>query len=413
MSVVDQYTTINHDKEAMLTELRAQLAKQLSKEIEHVPEEYLITSLLLAELSVEDCTVVRRQVVDKVKRVAYVVTSEGFSQERLTKHLQTYLPADLMPDYYVPVSAIPLTPKGLVDGEQLAQIAVLDDDLVDHWESALMAQPGVTAAVIIQPQTLQSPVVHLSDLLPTWTNMHGDQGAVLAETETIEHPTELLTATPSSMMALSYGGDLPVVPGFPQTLPEVLVQSAKTALGDRITYLNLDGTVHHQSYQGLLDDAEHILAGLRKQGLKPQDKVIFQLELSQDILSAFWACILGGFIPVIMGPAPSYRESNSVVDKLCNVWRLIDQPLILTAESLQSAVSGLAQWLPAGSLKVCAIEALREQSPDKNYHPCQPDDLVFFNLTSGSTVWQHGDAKVYWLDPSQFNLPSAGYQYLV
>lgn len=384
MSVVDQYTTINHDKEAMITELRAQLAKQLAKEIEHVPDEYLITSLLLAEQSVEDCTVVRRQVVDQVKRVAYVVTS-GFSQERLTKHLQTYLPADLMPDYYVPVSVIPLTPKGFVDVDRLAQIAVLDDDLVDRWKSALEAQPGVTAAVVIQPQTLQSPVVHLSDLLPTWTSVPSQQGASLTETETSKDHTELLTATPSNRMALSYGGDLPIVPEFPQTLPEVLVQAAKTALGDRITYLNLDGTVHYQSYQGLLEDAERVLAGLRQQGLKPQDKVIFQLELSQDILAAFWACILGGFIPVIMGPAPSYRESNSVVDKLCNVWQLIDQPLILTAKDLQSAVSGLSQWLPAESLKVCAIEALREQSPDKNYHPCQPDDLAFFNLTSGST----------------------------
>lgn len=384
MSVVDQYTTINHDKESVITELKTQLAKQLSQEIGHVAEEYLIATLLLAELSVEDCAVVQRQVLSTPKRVAYVVVSGGFSRERLEKHLQAYLSADLMPDYYVPVSNIPLTSKGLVDVEQLAQIAVLDDELIDVWEATLQAQPDVTAAaVIIQPQVAHPPVVHLSDLLPTWKTLHGDLGT--GSTESIDQPNEVPSAIPSDTMALSYGGDLPVVPGFPQTLPDVLVHAAKTALGDRITYLNLDGTVHHQSYQGLLEDAERILAGLRQQGLQPQDKVIFQLERSQDILSAFWACILGGFIPVIMGPAPSYRESNSVVDKLCNVWRLIDQPLILTTATLHAAVNGLNQWLPAESLKVCAIEALREQTPDKDYHPCQPDDLAFFNLTSGST----------------------------
>jgi acyl-CoA synthetase (AMP-forming)/AMP-acid ligase II/thioesterase domain-containing protein/NAD(P)-dependent dehydrogenase (short-subunit alcohol dehydrogenase family)/acyl carrier protein len=110
-----------------------------------------------------------------------------------------------------------------------------------------------------------------------------------------------------------------------------------------------------------------------------------QLELPQDILAAFWGCILGGFIPVIMGVAPTYREANSAVDKLCNVWNLLDQPLILTHEALRESVQQLTQWLPLAGLRVSAIETLKANDPDVSHYPSQPEDIAFFNLTSGST----------------------------
>ena len=183
-------------------------------------------------------------------------------------------------------------------------------------------------------------------------------------------------------IAISRGGLLPRE-DIPTTLPEVLQRSAKQALGDLIIYPQSDGEII-QSYAGLLEEAERILAGLRKLGLKPQNQVIFQLECNHDIISAFWGCLLGGFVPIIIGVPPSYRESNHGVDKICHVWELLDHPLILTTQALEESVKALSHWLSAG-LKIGTIEAIKTNNPEQNYHPSKPDDLAFFNLTSGTT----------------------------
>ncbi|MFM6307860.1 MAG: AMP-binding protein, partial [Dolichospermum sp.] len=100
-------------------------------------------------------------------------------------------------------------------------------------------------------------------------------------------------------------------------------------------------------------------------------------------------CLLGGFVPLIIPPLQSYEEKNQAVDKICHVWQLLDNPFILTTEYLQKNLNSLSQWLPNPELnpqlKICVIEELRINNPDLNYHPSQPDDIAFFNLTSGST----------------------------
>ncbi|NEQ72241.1 MAG: hypothetical protein F6K24_42870 [Okeania sp. SIO2D1] len=45
-----------------------------------------------------------------------------------------------------------------------------------------------------------------------------------------------------------------------------------------ITYIQLDRTEKFQSYKDLFLEAQRILSGLRKLGLQPQDRVVFQIE---------------------------------------------------------------------------------------------------------------------------------------
>jgi non-ribosomal peptide synthetase component E (peptide arylation enzyme) len=68
--------------------------------------------------------------------------------------------------------------------------------------------------------------------------------------------------------------------------PAILQRAAQKVPGKNIFYIQLDGSEIVQSYAELLEQAERILAGLRKQDLKPQDKIIFQLEHNQDIIPA-------------------------------------------------------------------------------------------------------------------------------
>lgn len=379
-----------------VSDLRKSIANRLKLPIENITDEHIVEALLLEEPSIEDCAVfLRKTTSGTLERIAYVVLSEYFSEERLQSYLRNLLPQDLLPTVHVPVSHLPLTVDGKVDELALAQMAVLDVNLGQFLEKKFRTVDGIdSVVVVVQEATAKPPLLHLSQLLPDWKSTPAISPDTV-EIGTIE-PTEVDELVLSQVPALSSGGSLPKEPEAPNTLPKVLQWAAQTFLGESIVYLQPDGSVQQQTYAGLLEEAERILAGLRQQGLKPQDKVIFQLELNQHIISAFWGCILGGFIPVIMSPPPSYQEANSGVEKLCNVWRLLDNPLILTSAHLASAAQHLSQWIPGDELKICAIETLRENQPDSQHHPCQPGDIAFFNLTSGSTGMPKCISLTHW-----------------
>ncbi|WP_424101096.1 condensation domain-containing protein [Moorena producens] len=182
--------------------------------------------------------------------------------------------------------------------------------------------------------------------------------------------------------ALTDGGPLPSDPDAPTTLPQVLERSAEQIVGESIVYLQGDGSEIVQSYAELLEEAKKILAGLRKQGLTPQDKVILQLEKSWDIIPAFWGCILGGFVPTIMEAPITYVESNPIAKKLRQIWEFLDKPFIITNKELPEKIHS---FLSGSEQKVSCIETLRHNAPDKSYYPSQPEETAFFNLTSGST----------------------------
>ena len=51
-------------------------------------------------------------------------------------------------------------------------------------------------------------------------------------------------------------------------------------------------------------------APLQQQGLREGDKVLLLLEYSDELLPAFWGCILGGMIPVVVPIPPRFDADN-------------------------------------------------------------------------------------------------------
>lgn len=127
-----------------------------------------------------------------------------------------------------------------------------------------------------------------------------------------------------SKPAISYGELLDLPAGIDRNLTEVLLKTAKQDSTKGITYIQSD-EVKFQSYFELKETATKILTGLKQLGLKPKDKVILQLERNQDFIEAFWACILGGFVPVPLATAPIYEPDNSAAKKLHTAWQNLDK----------------------------------------------------------------------------------------
>jgi len=344
-----------------------------------------VEAALIDHPSVDECVVlVKETATSEQELVAYVVSTGQFSPKRLQSHLKTKLPSVMQPSAYVSISKLPLTPIGQIDEKSLAALEVIDHDLVRRWENRLRSMPRIKqAAVTVQEVVERVPRLHLSDLLPEWSDAR-----VSTVEEPVIAPVQSAAAkedSSSRKLAISRGKPLQWEADAPAILPDVLRRVALHASDRGIIYVQSDGSETYQSYPVLLEEAERILAGLRKLGLQPQDKVIFQLEQGRDFIPAFWGCLLGGFIPVPVSIAPTYDQPNSVVNKLFNAWKMLGQPIVLTGNQLASPVRSLATLLDIEDWRVETIDELRANEPDQNWHASQPDDLALLLLTSGST----------------------------
>ena len=340
-----------------------------------------IETALLSAPGVEQAYVLAHQTL----LVAYVVMAGVWNPKQLHSQIQQQLPPDMMPGAYVPLSSLPLTHKGKVDEVGLGRFPVIDDNVVQKWEAKLKAVPEIKqVAVVVQQKTLKLPPLHISDLLPSEQIKLPNHGATPI-VEKSSPTTELQTQSTSVKQAISEGEPIKWLPNAPTTLAQALERAAQEHGDTSLIYIHSDGEVITQTYSELWVEAQRILGGLRQLGLKPLDKVIFQLESNQDFISAFWGCVLGGFVPVPVSIPPSYEQSHSSLTKLQNTWALLGQPLVLTDNKLASSVRGWFQRMNLGKLELQSIEKLRDAEVDRNWYNSQPEDVAMLLLTSGST----------------------------
>jgi acyl-CoA synthetase (AMP-forming)/AMP-acid ligase II len=381
-------------KQFLLPHLQQFIAEKTGKSLEEVTpnkvEQYLpillnkIELLLLQEPSINDCAVLLRETqTSEAELVAYIVSTSAFSPEHLASHLQNSFPVALHPKTYIPVAQLPLTPEGEVDKLALSDLPVLDSSLIQKWENQLNLQPEIDqVAVVFEEYVQPNPPLHLADLLPQWKATHSEI-VVTSPPETETPPVEQQTESLKTL-AISHGKRLEL-PNELKNLADILKKSVTEACHQGIIYLNSYGEESFQSYPDLLAESEKIMSGLRKIGLNPQDKVIFQLDTNSDIIPGFLACILGGFVPVPISAITTSDPTNNTVKKLLNAWKMLEHPLILTNKNLASQLNNISKSLNLEGFKVAEIESLRDGDRDQNWHPSQPDDLAVLLLTSGST----------------------------
>ncbi|HEX7843726.1 MAG TPA: beta-ketoacyl synthase N-terminal-like domain-containing protein, partial [Kofleriaceae bacterium] len=187
-------------------------------------------------------------------------------------------------------------------------------------------------------------------------------------------------------MAWSGGGGLTIPPGAPRTLSEALLRTASEH-GDRgILHVHADRSTELQRYADLLIAARRVLSGLRARGLAPRDKVILQLDDLRDHFAVFWACVLGGFVPLTIAQPPTEEPTHAVVKKLVHAWQLLDRPLVMTQDRTRGLLARIFHAADAkAEIRIATIEPLRSGPVAAELHASAPDDVLFLQLTSGST----------------------------
>lgn len=98
---------------------------------------------------------------------------------------------------------------------------------------------------------------------------------------------------------------------IPQTLDAILAASARE---DRqITLIEGEKEQRVLSFQRLRQRALGVLGALQRRSIRPGDHMVLCLGDNERFLEMFWACVLGGIVPVPLAP----ERPTNIAESCC------------------------------------------------------------------------------------------------
>lgn len=140
------------------------------------------------------------------------------------------------------------------------------------------------------------------------------------------------------------------------------------------------------SYDSILRKAKKLLGFLQNKGLKPKDHVVLQLANNKEFILTFWACVLGGMIPVpiIAEEVDEHRR------KLFNVLKTLEDAFVIGRSTSLKKIEDFAyrkgqdvQLIQNSYLEI--EEAIAYAHDGDIYTETKPEDIAFIQFSSGST----------------------------
>ncbi len=169
------------------------------------------------------------------------------------------------------------------------------------------------------------------------------------------------------------------------TLNEILPADARE---DRqITFLDGENQQRVLSFRRLRQHAVGVLGALQRRGLAPGDAVIMYLGDNERFVELFWACVLGGIVPVPLAPggtAEHLRKLWAVFGQLERATVCIDAASLERFEAF-AAAEGAGVDAARLRARVVVPGALEVDGEPGQPLQVEPDRLAFIQYSSGST----------------------------
>jgi acyl-CoA synthetase (AMP-forming)/AMP-acid ligase II len=177
---------------------------------------------------------------------------------------------------------------------------------------------------------------------------------------------------------------------LPATLVDVLATRGNS--NRYIRYLDGQDDRRAITFGGLRFAALGVLFHLQAFGAQPGDRVILHTSSNEQFIDGFWACLLGGLVPVpvAVGISDDHRL------KLLQVFSTLGNPLVYTEEGQRSRLqdygkaSGAAALVDAVNKRSLFVEQVTDISRPGREHPVTADDIAFIQFSSGSTSTPKG-----------------------
>lgn len=157
-----------------------------------------------------------------------------------------------------------------------------------------------------------------------------------------------------------------------------------------ITFVG-EGKTKYFSYRQLLQQSLLLLGTMQQSGVRPGDEVIIQLEDNQQLLCAFWACLLGGFVAVPLSVGIQTEQKL----KIFHVWSTLRHPYWICDPVHVARVESAAAATPFEELfttilsRLFVIDDMYQPRETGILSPGAAEDLAYIQFSSGST----GDPK--------------------
>ena len=286
----------------------------------------------------------------------------------------------------VKVGAIPLTRHGAVDARQLRKLPVHNQDTRLAWAQKIARNTKVRQAILLEQAAEEvQAVLHLHDLLPPEA-----RGAAPVGPQQVSKPRKTDNRAVSQVPAIITSEAIVETPHRPAVLADMLIHAAMSHPDHGISFYYADNSTAELTYPELLHRAQCVLSGLRRTGIAAGDKVIFQFDRNEDFIVAFWACALGGFIPVPIAVAKNYRSSNAQTLKIAHAWRMMDKAIVLAGDAVIEGVRNIGALEAVEGVEVHGIDVMLDEEPAREFHRGGGDDVALIMLTSGSTGMPKG-----------------------
>lgn len=170
------------------------------------------------------------------------------------------------------------------------------------------------------------------------------------------------------------------------TLAEALKNTA-SAPGQGITFIYGEKDERYASYSELYEKALCTLYSLQCKGVGKGDELLFQIENIEYFVTVFWACILGGIIPVPVAVGNNDEQHF----KVFKIWEKLKRPHLITSLPLLEKLKAFAEKsritcnIEKMTARAVLIDELEPSNTQGEAASIQSEDTAFIQFSSGST----------------------------
>lgn len=141
------------------------------------------------------------------------------------------------------------------------------------------------------------------------------------------------------------------------------------------------------AYDDLKARALGVLHHFQAAGMRPGDELVLFTNGNEQFVDAFWACILGGIVPVpvAVGISDDHRA------KLLRIFGTLRNPWLYTERNLARRLErygeshGLADEVQRMLERTVVVDDIEDIGTPGQVHAAAPDDVAFIQFSSGST----------------------------